>query len=104
MVAVITVRMLNVVEIVGDATCQLTKGSPFHGLPQFFFRLDSRRDTGLNSNEELHVSGIIADRTQLNFAPERRAVFAVLVDCHRYREIFCDRYFDPLDVFGIDAS
>jgi hypothetical protein len=89
---------------VGDAACQLTKGFHFHGLPQFFFRLDSPRDIGLDADEELHVSGIIADRTQLNFAPERRAVFAVLVDCHRYREIFCDRYFDPLDVFGIDAS
>jgi len=54
---------------------QLTKGFHFHGLPAFFFRLDSRRDIGLNADEESHVAGIIADRTQLYFAPQRRAVF-----------------------------
>ena len=67
----------------GDAACQLTKGFHFHGLPQFFFRLDSRRDIGLDADEELRVSGIIADRTQLislqNAEPSLRCLLIVIV-------------------------
>ena len=42
-------------------------------------------------------------RIELNYISLHNAApsFAGLVDCHR--EIFCDRYLGPLDVFGFDS-